>query len=188
MTLPELLPEPTNLSDPFRSPIRSSFETHDRNPFTSPTSSQYPDNATTNYSPETSNSRYYPPQTPNTLAILPIAQQEQEQQQNKKYEEYVEADAGDGTKAHEQYLNGVPLFLTITSCIVSLFLVALDQTVVSTILTKVGDKFKSFEKIGWLTSGFMLPMACLVPSYGNISIAFGRKWTLVAGIIIFEIG
>ena len=34
----------------------------------------------------------------------------------------------------------------------------------------------------------MLPMACLVPSYGNISIAFGRKWTLVAGIIIFEIG
>ena len=82
MTLPELLPEPTNLSDPFRSPIRSSFETHDRNPFTSPTSSQYPDNATTNYSPETSNSRYYPPshppQTPNTLAILPIAQQEQE--------------------------------------------------------------------------------------------------------------
>ncbi|KAK6872097.1 Vacuolar basic amino acid transporter 5 [Candida tropicalis] len=192
MTLPELLPEPTNLSDPFRSPIRSSFETHDRNPFTSPTSSQYPDNATTNYSPETSNSRYYPPshppQTPNTLAISPTAQQEQEQQQNKKYEEYVEADAGDGTKAHEQYLNGVPLFLTITSCIVSLFLVALDQTVVSTILTKVGDKFKSFEKIGWLTSGFMLPMACLVPSYGNISIAFGRKWTLVAGIIIFEIG
>ncbi|WLF80826.1 multidrug transporter [Lodderomyces elongisporus] len=104
------------------------------------------------------------------------------------HEKYYEADAGDGTKAHEQYLHGLPLFLTLISCIISLFIVALDQTIVSTILTTVGDQFNSFEKVGWLTSGFMLPMACLVPSYGKISIAFGRKVTLIVGIIIFEIG
>lgn len=105
-----------------------------------------------------------------------------------KQEKYTEADAGDGTKAHEQYLTGVPLFLTILSCIVTLFIAALDQTIVSTILTTVGNHFNSFEKVGWLTSGFMLPMACLIPSYGKISIAFGRKTTLIAGIVIFEIG
>lgn len=105
-----------------------------------------------------------------------------------KQEKYTEADAGDGTKAHEQYLTGVPLFLTILSCIVTLFIAALDQTIVSTILTTVGNHFNSFEKVGWLTSGFMLPMACLIPSYGKISIAFGRKATLIAGIVIFEIG
>ncbi|RCK64801.1 Vacuolar basic amino acid transporter 5 [Candida viswanathii] len=187
MALPELVPEPTNMSDPFKSPERNPFESPNQNPYSkdevwSPTSSKYPDNATTNYSPETSNSRFA--QTPNTLA----PEQTPNNNTNNNDGHYVEADAGDGTKAHEQYLTGVPLFLTIASCIVSLFLVALDQTVVSTILTKVGDKFKAFEKIGWLTSGFMLPMACLVPSYGNISIAFGRKWTLVAGIVIFEIG
>lgn len=105
-----------------------------------------------------------------------------------KQQKYTEADAGDGTKAHEQYLTGVPLFLTIISCVVTLFIAALDQTIVSTILTTVGDDFNSFEKVGWLTSGFMLPMACLIPSYGKISIAFGRKATLIAGIIVFEIG
>ncbi|KAI5956376.1 hypothetical protein KGF54_000851 [Candida jiufengensis] len=103
-------------------------------------------------------------------------------------EKFKEADAGDGTKAHEQHLTGLQLVLTIFSGIISLFLVALDQTIVSTILTTVGDKFNAFEKVGWLTSGFMLPMACLVPSYGKISIAFGRKQTLLAGIVIFEIG
>ncbi|KAI5970273.1 SGE1 [Candida margitis] len=105
-----------------------------------------------------------------------------------RQEKYTEADAGDGTKAHEQYLHGVPLLLTILSCIVTLFIAALDQTIVSTILTTVGDHFNSFEKVGWLTSGFMLPMACLIPSYGKISIAFGRKATLIGGIIVFEIG
>ncbi|KAG5420202.1 hypothetical protein I9W82_002082 [Candida metapsilosis] len=105
-----------------------------------------------------------------------------------KQKKYYEADAGDGTKAHEQYLHGIPLLLTILSCIVTLFIAALDQTIVSTILTTVGERFNAFEKVGWLTSGFMLPMACLIPSYGKISIAFGRKNTLIAGIVIFEIG
>ncbi|KAI5961692.1 hypothetical protein KGF57_001626 [Candida theae] len=108
--------------------------------------------------------------------------------QTSEQKKYYEADAGDGTKAHEQYLHGVPLLLTILSCIVTLFIAALDQTIVSTILTTVGEHFNAFDKVGWLTSGFMLPMACLIPSYGKLSIAFGRKATLLTGIVIFEIG
>ncbi|CAH2351255.1 azole resistance protein 1 [[Candida] railenensis] len=101
---------------------------------------------------------------------------------------FKESDAGDGSKATDQYLTGMKLALTLGSCVASLFVAALDQTIVTTILTEVGTKFNDFEKIGWLTSAFLLPMACLVPSYGKISIAFGRKWTLIAGIIVFEIG
>ncbi|EGW32036.1 uncharacterized protein SPAPADRAFT_138981 [Spathaspora passalidarum NRRL Y-27907] len=110
------------------------------------------------------------------------------EQQSSPSHKYIEADAGDGTRAHEQYLSGISLALTLASCITSLFLVALDQTIVSTVLTTVGDQFNGFDKVGWLTAGFMLPMACLAPSYGKISIAFGRKWTLFVGIIIFETG
>lgn len=101
---------------------------------------------------------------------------------------FKESDAGDGSKATDQHLTGMKLALTLGSCVASLFVAALDQTIVTTILTEVGTKFNDFEKIGWLTSAFLLPMACLVPSYGKISIAFGRKWTLIAGIIVFEIG
>lgn len=101
---------------------------------------------------------------------------------------YYESNAGDGTQATDHYITGVKLATTLASCVISLFLVALDQTIVLTILSDVGNQFNSFEKVGWLTSGFLLPMACLTPSYGKISIVFGRKYTMLIGIIIFEIG
>lgn len=101
---------------------------------------------------------------------------------------YFESNAGDGTQAIDHHLSGVKLLLTLLSCVITLFIVALDQTIVTTILTQVGDKFGAFEKIGWLTSGYLLPTACLAASYGKISVAFGRKQTMMAGILIFEIG
>ncbi|CAN3376600.1 hypothetical protein DIURU_002651 [Diutina rugosa] len=101
---------------------------------------------------------------------------------------YFESDAGDGTRAVDQYLHGPRLILTFVSCVLSLFLSALDQTIVSTILGEVGQVFHEYDKVIWLTSAFLLPMACLIPSYGKLSLAFGRKWTLVGGIVIFEVG
>ncbi|CUM68252.1 uncharacterized protein PRCAT00005973001 [Priceomyces carsonii] len=101
---------------------------------------------------------------------------------------YFESDAGDGTKATDQHIHGIKLVLTLTSSIFSLFIVALDQTIVSTLLKEVGDEFKEFLKVNWLNTGFMLPMATLAPSYGKVSIAFGRKYSVWVGIVIFEIG
>ncbi|KAK6454713.1 major facilitator superfamily domain-containing protein [Scheffersomyces xylosifermentans] len=103
-------------------------------------------------------------------------------------EKYYESDAGDGTKAIDQHLEGIELWMTLASCFLALFLSALDMTIIVTIYTTVGNKFNSFDKIDWLTSGFLLPMAILTPSYGKISIIFGRKWTLQMGILVFEIG
>ena len=106
----------------------------------------------------------------------------------KPKEYYYEADAGDGTHAIDQYVTGFRLGLTLFSCIISLFLVVLDQTIVTTIISDVGNKFKSFDKIGWLTSGYLLPMACLSLLNSKIAIIFGRKNCLLMGILIFEIG
>lgn len=106
----------------------------------------------------------------------------------KQPEEYFESNAGDGTRVEDQQLKGIALFLTLFSALCALFLSALDQTIVTTILSIVGNKFHDFEKIGWLTSGYLLPMASLTPSYGKISIAFGRKNVLLAGIFVFEVG
>lgn len=103
-------------------------------------------------------------------------------------QKYYESNAGDGTQAVEHHLTGIKLLLTLLSCVITLFIVALDQTIITTILTQVGDKFGAFEKIGWLTSGYLLPTSCLAASYGKISVAFGRKQTMMAGILVFEIG
>ncbi len=97
-------------------------------------------------------------------------------------------DAGDGTVASDQYLHGVKLILCSAAILLSIFLSALDQTIVATIISAVGNEFNGFTKIGWLTSGFMLPVAVLAPTWGKISIIFGRKSTMLISIILFETG
>nr|QFR37107.1 MFS transporter [Cyberlindnera americana] len=101
---------------------------------------------------------------------------------------FYEADAGDGTKVHEQYMTGYALWLSFSSLFICLFLTGLDQTIIFTILEKVGNKFSAYENIGWLTSGFMLTLAVFSQTWGKLSIFFGRKPSLVASLILFEAG
>lgn len=107
---------------------------------------------------------------------------------NRKPKKFIESDAGDGTRREDQYLHGIKLVLCMISIFLCLFLVALDQTIVVTLLTKVGNEFNSFDKIGWLASGFLLSMAVLTATWGKISIIMGRKVTMYVAIILFEIG
>ncbi|RLV87969.1 Vacuolar basic amino acid transporter 5 [Meyerozyma sp. JA9] len=103
-------------------------------------------------------------------------------------EVFVEADAGDGTNREDHHLHGTQLMMCILSVFLCLFLFALDQTIVATILTTVGNKFDGFGRIGWLSSGFLLSTAVLVPSWGNVAMVFGRKITMYAAILIFGAG
>lgn len=108
--------------------------------------------------------------------------------EKKQKKAFVEADAGDGTNREDHHLHGTQLMLCIFSIFMCLFLFALDQTIVATLLTTVGNKFDGFDRIGWLTSGFLLSTAVLVPSWGKVAMVFGRKITMYAAIVIFEAG
>ncbi|SGZ58941.1 CIC11C00000002952 [Sungouiella intermedia] len=101
---------------------------------------------------------------------------------------FFESDAGDGTKREDMYLHGKALALCLLSIYFCLFLFALDQTIIVTLLSEVGNKFKGFDKIGWLGSGFLFAMAVLVAFWGKLALLFGRKYTMVAAIILFEAG
>lgn len=101
---------------------------------------------------------------------------------------FIESDAGDGTTREEQYLLGAKLMLCIFSIFFCLFLFALDQTIVATLLTEVGNKFNAFDRIGWLTSGFLISMAALVAVWGKLSLIFGRKLTMIVAVVLFEAG
>lgn len=122
--------------------------------------------------------------------LLPPHRNDSDESINEKYDgdKYYESNAGDGTNVFDHHVTGIALYLTLVSCFVCLFLAALDMTIIVTIFSTVGNKFDAFSKIEWLTSGFLLPMCVLTPSYGKISIVFGRKYSLMAGIIVFEVG
>lgn len=101
---------------------------------------------------------------------------------------YIESDAGDGTKREDQYLEGRQLALCFISVFACFFLFALDQTIVATLLTTVGNKFHAFDKIGWLSAGFLISMCVLVAVWGKLAIIFGRKYAMMTGIVLFEAG
>lgn len=101
---------------------------------------------------------------------------------------FYESNAGDGTTVHDQYLSGIPLILAVFSCASCMFLMALDQTIVVTLLKTVGEKFHSYEKVGWLTSGFMVALAVSALAWGKIAQIFGRKITMITAVVLFEAG
>ncbi|MDN6194339.1 MAG: MFS transporter, partial [Alkalibacterium sp.] len=111
-----------------------------------------------------------------------------EETQCRKEKKFIESDAGDGSKREDQYLHGPRLALCFVAIFLCLFLVALDQTIIATLLTVVGNKFNGFDKIGWLSAGFLLSMAVFTATWGKISIIFGRKITMFIAVSLFEAG
>lgn len=112
----------------------------------------------------------------------------EKQPKNTGGDKFFESNAGDGTTVFDQYLTGIPLYLCFASCFISLFLIGLDQTIVITLLEDVGSKFNAYDKIGWIASGYMLTMAVFAQTWGKFSIIFGRKYSLLSAIILFEAG
>lgn len=101
---------------------------------------------------------------------------------------FKETDAGDGTTQEQQFVTGWKLVLCDLSCVICLFLVALDQTIISTILATIGNEFDSFDEIGWIPSLFLLSMSVLLATWGKISIIYGRKNSMFVSIVLFEAG
>lgn len=117
---------------------------------------------------------------------LPLSVSSQNSNTNTPQE--VEESAGDGTVASQHIITGVRLYLCCTALCVTMFLMALDQTITATILTTVGEAFNDFGKVGWLTSAFLLPMAVLALNWSKLSLVIGRKYSILLAIVLFEIG
>ncbi|KAK6201088.1 multidrug-resistance transporte [Scheffersomyces amazonensis] len=96
--------------------------------------------------------------------------------------------AGDGTRKEDQYLTGLKLYLCVTAVLSCLFLIGLDQTIVITLLTDVGNQFNAIDKIGWLASGYLITVCVFTPFWGTFAISFGRKFTMIISVVLFELG
>jgi len=66
----------------------------------------------------------------------------------------------------ESYPTGIKLVLILLSIYLSVFLVALDRTIIATALPKITDQFQSFGDVGWVSIPISLTLNCtasLVP-------------------------
>lgn len=107
---------------------------------------------------------------------------------NVDHPKFKESDAGDGTKREDHILHGTKLWLCVVSLLMCLFLVSLDQMITMAVLTTISEHFHEFDKFTWITAAFMMPLGCLSQFWARLSISFGRKWVMLIGIILFEVG
>lgn len=72
--------------------------------------------------------------------------------------------------------------------LLSLFLAALDQTIVSTALPAIVEDLNGLDLLAWVSTGYLLASTAMVPIYGKLSDLWGRKVILLWGILVFLIG
>ncbi|CAO3652086.1 unnamed protein product [Cunninghamella blakesleeana] len=78
--------------------------------------------------------------------------------------------------------------MTFIALQVSLFLGALDSTIVSTILPHVGSEFNQTSIVSWVATAYILTFDAFQPLYAKFSDIFGRKRTLIFAISLFLFG
>ncbi|KAJ7510006.1 MFS general substrate transporter [Mycena galericulata] len=89
-------------------------------------------------------------------------------------------------ETHHLPKNKLPIvFLALT---LTVFLAAMDQTIVATALPTIVDELGGGSEYSWVGSAYLLAAAALSPLYGKLSDIFGRKPLLYSSIGVFLIG
>ncbi|MBC7883531.1 MAG: MFS transporter [Anaerolineae bacterium] len=78
--------------------------------------------------------------------------------------------------------------LILAGVLLTLFLTALDQTIVAAALPKILAELKGVGLLAWLSTAYLLCSTATVPIYGKLSDLYGRKPILLIGISIFLVG
>ena len=78
--------------------------------------------------------------------------------------------------------------LILGAVLLSLFLAALDQTIVATALPAIVRDFNGIDLVSWVSTGYLLASTAMVPIYGKLSDLYGRKLILLWGIVVFLLG
>ena len=72
--------------------------------------------------------------------------------------------------------------------LLAMFLSALDQTVVSTALPRMVADLGGFDRYTWVSTSYLVASTSILPIVGRLTDFYGRKWFLVAAIVVFLLG
>ena len=95
-------------------------------------------------------------------------------------------------RAHQpvtsQILTKRSIHLVLLSIIVSMFLSALNQTVVGTAMRTIADELGGLSLQAWVTTAFLIASTVSTPIYGKLSDVLGRRPLMLTAIVIFALG
>lgn len=70
----------------------------------------------------------------------------------------------------------------------SIFLAAMDQTVVSTALPTIARDLHGLAKLPWIVTAYLLTSTVCLPVYGKLGDLLGRKYLLQSAVLLFLAG
>ncbi len=82
-------------------------------------------------------------------------------------------------------LNKGQLVGTIIGLQLTLFLAALDQTIVATAMPRIIAQLNGFDRYAWVTTAYLLTSTASGPIFARISDIYGRKWVLLPAAVFF---
>src|SRR6202158_5442627 len=76
----------------------------------------------------------------------------------------------------------------LTSLMLTMFLAALDQTIVATALPTIGRQFQDVSNLSWVITAYLLASTAVAPVFGTLSDIYGRRVMIIAAMGLFIAG
>ncbi|MFC4175476.1 MDR family MFS transporter [Microvirga sp. GCM10011540] len=76
----------------------------------------------------------------------------------------------------------------ILGVMLAMLLAALDQTIIATALPTIGRELGDLEHLPWVVTVYLLTATAVTPLYGKFSDSYGRRVTMLIGIVVFILG
>jgi len=94
----------------------------------------------------------------------------------------------DAAKLEPRTLTHPEVRAIVLGIMLTMFLGALDQTIVATALPTIGRHFGNLDDLSWVVTAYLLTGTASTPLYGKLSDIYGRRGVMLAAICIFIAG
>jgi EmrB/QacA subfamily drug resistance transporter len=74
------------------------------------------------------------------------------------------------------------------SLLLTMFLAALDQTIVATALPTIGRQFRNVTDLSWVITAYLLASTAVAPVFGTLSDIYGRRVMIIVSLTLFVAG
>jgi EmrB/QacA subfamily drug resistance transporter len=74
------------------------------------------------------------------------------------------------------------------SLMLTMFLAALDQTIVATALPTIGRQFGDVSNLSWVITAYLLASTAVAPVFGTLSDIYGRRAMIITALSLFIAG
>ncbi|WVQ85241.1 hypothetical protein IAT38_007406 [Cryptococcus sp. DSM 104549] len=99
-------------------------------------------------------------------------------------------DAAEGAEGADTsgVLTGLRLNLVFLAMMLSVFMFALDQSIVATAIPVIVSDFNAFDQVAWLITAYFLTQCGLIMLVGQMLTVIKAKYMLLGSIFFFELG